>query len=59
MIRYSNDSRSDLLEILDYTIDNWEESQADLYLAEMIACFDRIEQLPGMGRACLEIHPGL
>jgi toxin ParE1/3/4 len=59
VIRYSNDSRSDLREIVDYTIDNWGEGQADRYLTEMVACFEQIEQLPGMGRACLEIYPGL
>lgn len=59
MIRYSNDTKSDLRQIIDYTIDQWGEAQADRYLGDLVQCFERIEQAPGIGRACLDIHPGL
>jgi toxin ParE1/3/4 len=45
----------DLADIADYTVDIWGEKQADLYLDDLLECFDRIAKMPGLGRDC---HPG-
>ena len=59
MIRYTADARIDILDISQYTVDRWGETQANLYLAEFSQCFERVEKMPGLGPACFDIHPGL
>jgi len=59
VIRYSRDSQNDLREIVDYTVDRCGEAQAVLYLDSLFECFDGLEHMPGMGRACLDIYPAL
>lgn len=50
---------SDLAEIFDYTVDTWGEEQAERYLDELARCFDRLADLPGLGRPCDRIYPGV
>lgn len=51
-------AESDLAEIADYTTDVWGEEQAALYLDGLVACFFRIAEMPGLGRACDSVHLG-
>jgi toxin ParE1/3/4 len=50
---------SDLAEIFDYTVDTWDEEQAENYLDELAMCFHRLADSPGLGRACYRIYPGV
>ena len=59
MIRYSNDAENDIAIIADYATDEWGQDQAERYISEIDRRIEQIEKMPGMGRACLDIHPGL
>lgn len=48
----------DLADIADYTTDVWGVEQAELYLDDLVKCFVRIAQMPGLGRASDSVHPG-
>jgi len=50
---------SDLADIFDYTVDTWGERQAEIYLEELAKCFERLADLPGLGRPCDLIYPGI
>lgn len=52
-------AESDLAEILDYTVDNWGEPQADKYVGELADCFQLLADSPGIGRASDRLAPGL
>ncbi|HEV7182870.1 MAG TPA: type II toxin-antitoxin system RelE/ParE family toxin [Leifsonia sp.] len=51
-------ARRDLSSIWDYTEDNWGSQQAELYLNEIRAAFERIAKRPDRGRVCDEIRAG-
>jgi plasmid stabilization system protein ParE len=42
--------------ISQYTVDRWGETQANLYLAGFLQCFEHVEKMRGLGRACPDIH---
>ena len=50
---------SDLAAIFDYTVDIWGEQQAENYVEELARCFQLLANLPGLGRACDLILPGI
>jgi toxin ParE1/3/4 len=58
-VRYSKDAERDLNDIVDYTLDAWGADQAYDYLAKLEGCFKSLAEMPGMGRACPRIYPGL
>jgi toxin ParE1/3/4 len=51
-------ARLDLIDIADYTVETWGQDQALRYLDSLEACFQRLAQMPQIGRACDRIHPG-
>jgi toxin ParE1/3/4 len=56
--RYSKLARLDLIEIGDYTLDQWGIEQALRYLNSLEECFERIAANPGIGRRCDRIREG-
>ena len=56
--RLSAMAERDLADIADYTTDVWGAKQAELYLDSLVECFDRIGEMPGLGRECDSVHPG-
>jgi toxin ParE1/3/4 len=48
----------DLAGILDYTADVWGAKQAEIYLDGLVRCFERIAELPTLGRACDTVLSG-
>ena len=58
-MRLSQAAEADLLEIGQYTLDQWGASQADRYLYKLEACFQRLAKNPGMGRDCRKVAAGL
>lgn len=58
VLRLSKLARLDLIEIADYTVDNWGLQQAVRYLDGLEGCFKQLAQSPGLGRPCDEIRPG-
>lgn len=48
----------DLADIVDYTVDTWGETQAEVYLDSLVKCFVRIAKSPELGRRCDSIHSG-
>lgn len=57
MIRYSTVAEQDLQNIIDYTVAQWGEAQADNYLSNLIASCELVEKMPKLGRSCKAIHP--
>jgi len=57
--RLSRRAEADLLSIGEYTLREWAESQAFLYLAELENCCQLLADNPSMGRPCDHIRPGL
>lgn len=56
--RLSSLAELDLADIADYTTDVWGANQAYLYLDALVDCFNRIAQMPDLGRASYSVHPG-
>jgi toxin ParE1/3/4 len=50
---------SDLAQILDYTVDTWDERQAENYMEELAGCFQLLADSPRIGRACSQLATGL
>ncbi len=57
-LRLSKLARPDLIEIADYTVDNWGLQQAARYLDGLEGCFKQLALSPGLGRPCDGIRPG-
>jgi toxin ParE1/3/4 len=51
-------ARIDLINIADYTLDNWGEEQTYRYLDSLDACFRRLARTPQMGRSCSRLRSG-
>ena len=51
-------AKRDLSSIWDYTQERWDADQAELYVTEIRAAFERIAADPSRGRACDEVRPG-
>lgn len=49
----------DLTKIFDYTDENWGTEQAERYIDALDKAFQLIASLPGIGRACNYIYPGV
>jgi toxin ParE1/3/4 len=43
---------------MDYTAYTWGTTQADRYLEGFVDCFERISQMPNLGRRCESVHSG-
>lgn len=56
--RYSKLARLDLIEIGDYTLDQWGVEQTLRYIGSLEDCFQRIAENPGIGRQCDRIREG-
>jgi toxin ParE1/3/4 len=56
--RLSSQAELDIADIADYTTDIWGQTQAEVYLSSLTACFARIAMSPGLGRRCDSVHPG-
>lgn len=50
MVRYSRRARADIRDIWDYTVDNWGQAQAEIYLGLIDAALDSIDDDPKLGR---------
>jgi toxin ParE1/3/4 len=57
--RFSNRARADLDAIAAYTIETWNVTQAERYVAELEAASRRLAEIPQLGRRCDHIRPGL
>lgn len=57
--RFSNRALADLDSIIEYTIGTWGVAQAVRYIGELEAASQRLAEIPGMGRLCEHIRPGL
>ena len=55
----SPEAISDLQNIYDFTFDEWGETQAEKYLNEIYAVFDRLSQHPNIGRLRTELAENL
>ena len=55
----SPEAISDLQNIYDFTFDEWGETQAEKYLNEIYAVFDRLTQHPQIGRLRIELADSL
>jgi len=51
-------ARADLEDIWRYTVETWGQEQADAYLTEIFAGFDRLARNPKLGRDAGEIRAG-
>ena len=58
-VRFSRRAESDLQAIDDYTIQNWGEGQADLYLKQIHLFCMHLAETPNMGRLWNRQRPGL
>lgn len=56
--RLSSMAEADIEGIADYTVDTWGEAQALRYVGELVLCFERIAQNPGLGRTCDAVRRG-
>jgi toxin ParE1/3/4 len=52
-------AESDLEEIAAYTLREWGEAQATLYLSQLEHCCERLGGNPGLGRSCDAVREGL
>lgn len=52
------EAHSDLEEIWDYTVEKWDEEQAERYLRLINRSFDELSKKPTLGRACDFIRAG-
>lgn len=57
--RFSRRAEADLLSIGEYTLREWDKSQAARYLGELEACCQMLADNPFLGRACDYVRPGL
>jgi toxin ParE1/3/4 len=57
--RFLRRAEADLLAIADYTIQNWAQAQATVYLNGLEECCRMLADNPDLGRACDYIRPGL
>ena len=57
--RSSSLARADIRGIGDYTIQQWNEAQADKYLGELEDFCQRLADGHAIGRACDDVSPGL
>ena len=55
----SPEAISDLQNIYDFTVGEWGEAQAEKYLNEIYAVFERLSQYPSIGRLRPELADGL
>ena len=55
----SPEAISDLQNIYDFTVGEWGEAQAEKYLNEIYAVFERLTQYPSIGRLRPELADGL
>lgn len=51
-------ARGDLEQIWDYTVDRWDDEQAEKYVREIERAIERVVDNPGIGRVCDEVRPG-
>ena len=51
-------AQRDLASIWDYTLERWDETQAETYVLEIKSAIERIAEQPTRGRAVDEIRPG-
>ena len=58
-IRFSRQAEADLEVIGSYTLQTWDEAQADRYLSQLEECCRLIATNPALGRSCDDIRPGL
>lgn len=56
--RFSKLARLDLIEVGDYTLDQWGIDQANRYLDSLEKCFDLIAANPEIGRKCDKLRKG-
>lgn len=59
ILRYSARAEADLVDIAEYTLRTWGETQAVQYMNALEDCCERIAGHPQQGRACDAIRPGL
>jgi toxin ParE1/3/4 len=57
--RLGKKAESDLAGIVDYTVDNWGEEQAEAYIEQMAMCLQLLSGSQFLGRACEPLYPGL
>lgn len=51
-------AQRDLSSIWDYTLEHWDERQAETYVLDIRSGIDRIATRPDLGRAVDDIRPG-
>lgn len=51
-------ARRDLIDIWFYTLDHWDEEQADRYLRQIDEAIQRLGENPWLGADCSEIRTG-
>ena len=56
--RLTHSAKSDLIEIWNYTVDNWGEKQAEKYLQDIEDKLNQLAANPELGRQRPEISPG-
>jgi len=56
--RLTPSAKTDLIEIWNYTVEIWGDSQAERYLQEIEDKLDQLAANPELGRHRPEIHPG-
>ena len=56
--RLANRARADLREIVRYTFHAWGLEQAQRYTKDLLQCFERIAELPLLGRPCDRVQKG-
>jgi toxin ParE1/3/4 len=57
--RFSPLAASDLKDIVEFTIRNWDERQATRYLDRLETAVQRLSEIETLGRRCDHIRPGL
>ena len=57
--RFSRLAEADLVNIGTYTLETWGIEQTVRYLAELEACCQQLAGTPSIGRADVDIRPGL
>lgn len=51
-------ARTDIEDIWDYTVKNWGERQAEIYIQLVKTAVDAVAADPGVGRRCDDVRPG-
>ena len=57
--KFTDSAWIDLSEIVDYTVEQWNADQADVYIDGLETVAQSLAETPLIGKACEDLHQGL